>query len=96
MLPDALDVLRKAIQDGDRHAALALLKLARVGEVDFAEIGPTDADRVQTDQLRQQPRVRTPERLAELVEIALKSRPVQAHEDRDVSLGAGASSTANP
>jgi hypothetical protein len=38
-------VLRKAIQDGDRHAALALLKLARVGEVDFAEIGPTDADR---------------------------------------------------
>ena len=43
LLPRALDVVEAAIGDGDRQAAMGLLKLAGVGSLDLSRIGPTDA-----------------------------------------------------
>jgi hypothetical protein len=89
MLPDALDVLEEAVAAGDRQAALALVKLARLGEVDLGRVGPTDVAQAQSDQLPDQPRKRTVERLAELFEIAresgLVSPPGDARESDDVA-----------
>jgi hypothetical protein len=42
LLPLALDVLQEALAARDRRAALALLKLAGLGEVNLGQIGLTD------------------------------------------------------
>jgi hypothetical protein len=44
LIPRALGVVEQAIDDGDRGAALALLKLGGVGAVNLARVSPTDAD----------------------------------------------------
>jgi hypothetical protein len=35
LMPRALDVIEKAIEEGDRQAALALLKLGGIGDIDL-------------------------------------------------------------
>lgn len=44
LLPRAIGVLGKAMEAGDSQAALALLKLAGVGDLDLGRTGPVDAE----------------------------------------------------
>jgi hypothetical protein len=43
LLPRALDVIERALDDDDRQAALSLLKLGGIASVNLGQVGPLDA-----------------------------------------------------
>ena len=54
LLPRAMAVVEAALDRGDERTALAVLKLAGLGRVNFAEVGPTTAEGVEVQAQRRQ------------------------------------------